>query len=162
MLSTARPSRGSRERTPRVLLVAGASVVVAVALTVLIGGLVAGSPAADGALVGGAIALGFFLFGSTVVSAATRIAPQAAMLVALMTYALQVVLVALVFVLIAESGALGGTLAAAWLAGGLIVATLAWTAGQLVATLRSRIPAYDIELPTPGEVRSGPSEAGAP
>ena len=49
---------------------------------------------------------------------ATRMAPAASMLVALMTYTLQVALVALVFVMLTSSGAVGTTLTAGWLAAG--------------------------------------------
>lgn len=169
MSTTARPSQGQpRGRTPRVLLVAGGCVVVAVALATVLGGLLSGRPAALGALVGGSVALGFFLFGSMVVAAATRMAPQAALVVALMTYTLQVALVALVFLALGSSGAVGSTLSGGWLAGGVVVATLAWTLAQLVATSRARIPVYDIDLPdfsrTSPEAgsgkASGPREAG--
>ncbi|MCW2759842.1 MAG: putative synthase protein [Marmoricola sp.] len=152
-------------RTPRVLLVAGACVVVAVLVAALLGGLSTGSAGALGALVGGSIACVFFLFGSFVVNAATRIAPQAAMVMALMTYTLQVALVALVFAVLADSGAIGTTLSSGWVAGGVIAATVAWVAGQLVASARARIPAYDIDLPgsTGGssQTSSEAKEAGA-
>jgi ATP synthase protein I len=131
-------------------MAAGLCAVVAVALATLVGGLVDGRPGALGALVGGAIALGFFLFGSSVVNAATRIAPQASLLMALMTYTLQVALVAAVFVALQSSGVVGDTLAGGWLAGGVVAATVAWTLGQLVFSSRARVPVYDIELPGTG------------
>jgi ATP synthase protein I len=111
-----------------------------------------------GALVGGSIAWCFFLFGSLVVETATRMAPSVAMLMALMTYTLQVLLVALVFALLKASGAVDTTLTGTWLAAGVVGATLAWTIGQLVASSRARVPAYDIELPGP---RPSTSDASA-
>ncbi len=148
MTTTARPAPGQPPgRTPGVLVTAGLCVAVAVALATLAGGIAAGSLGALGALVGGSIALCFFLFGSLVVENATRMAPQTAIVVALMTYTLQVALIALVFVALKSSGAVGTTLSGGWIAGGVIVATVAWTLGQLVASAKARVPAYDIELP---------------
>jgi ATP synthase protein I len=153
-----------------VLLAAGVCVVAAVGLATLVDGLVAGRPGALGAFTGGSIAFVFFVSGSLVVSAATRFAPQAAMLMALMTYALQVALVALVFAVLSSSGAVGTTLSAGWVAGGVVAATVAWTVGQLVASTKARIPAYDTDLPsasstTPDTTSGTPShqrEVGAP
>ncbi len=153
MTSTARPT-GNRERSSRVLVLAGAGVVLVVPATAVVGGLVSGAPAARGALVGGVIALAFFLFGSLVVNTATRHAPQQALLVALTTYTLQVVLVAAVFVALSASDALDASLAAGWVATGVIAATGAWMLGQLVGSARARVPAYDIDLPSTPE--SGP------
>jgi ATP synthase protein I len=139
-------------------------------VTAFAGGLVAGSTGALGALVGGSIALCFFMFGSLVVESATRMAPQTAIVVALMTYTLQVALVAAAFALLTSTGAVGTTLSGGWIAGGVIVATVTWTLAQLVASARARIPAYDIDLPGSSKASSGPSsralskarEVGAP
>lgn len=148
MTTTARPAPGQpRGRTPQVLMVAGMCVAGAVAFTTLVAALTGDRADALGALVGGSMALCFFLFGSLVVEMVTRKAPQLAMLMALLTYTLQVVLVALVFFALTSSGAVGTTLSGGWLAGGVVAAALAWTAGQLVASMRARIPAYDIDLP---------------
>ena len=171
MTTTAHPSPGLRRRgTPQVLVVAGICVAVSVAVTVLVGGLASGSAGVLGAVVGGSIALCFFMFGSLVVESATRMAPQTAIVVALMTYTLQVALVAAVFAVLTSTGAVGTTLSGGWIAGGVIVATVAWTLAQLVASARARIPAYDIDLPGPpkasSEGSSGASstarEVGAP
>jgi ATP synthase protein I len=105
-----------------------------------------------------------------VVESATRMAPQTAIVVALMTYTLQVALVAAVFALLTSSGALGATLSGGWVAGGVVVATVTWTSAQLVASAKARVPAYDIDLPgtrpTPSQQSSGaspgPREVGAP
>jgi hypothetical protein len=171
MTTTARPAPGQhRGRTPRVLRVAGACVVVAVLLTAVVAGVASGRPGALGALVGGGIACAFFLFGSAAVNTSTRVAPEAAMLTALMTYTLQVALVALAFAALKGSGAVGTTLSSGWLAGGVVAATVAWVAGQMVGSARARVPAYDIELPGPAQgaadaASQGPSrprEVGAP
>ncbi|MCW2846384.1 MAG: putative synthase protein [Marmoricola sp.] len=171
MSTTARPATGQTRRgTSQVLLVAGLCVSAVVALATLVGGLVGGSDAALGALSGGSLALCFLLFGSLVVETATRMAPQTAIVIALMTYTLQVAALALVFVVLTSSGAVGTTLSGGWLAGGVVVATVAWTLGQLVASTRARVLAYDIDLPGSAATNasdssrepSGRREVGAP
>ena len=163
MTTTARPLRGQpRDRTPRVLLAAGLSVAAAVVTASLVAGLVAGSQGGLAALAGGGIAGAVLVSGSAVVNAAIRMAPQAAMVVAMTTYTLQVVLVLVVFLALESSGAMGSTLSTGWLAAGVIVATAAWTVGQLVASAKARIPAYDIELPGAPEPSSRAREVGAP
>ena len=155
MSTTASPQSGRpRGRTPGVLAVSAAAVTAAVAATFAVAGFTAGEPGAYGALVGGAIAFGFFIFGSVVVVVATRIAPEAALMMAVLTYTLQVAAVALAFAVLSNSGAMESTLSPGWLAVGVIAATVAWSAAQLVASARARVPVYDIELP--GQ-RSGPT-----
>jgi len=163
MTTTERSLPGSTQtRNLRVLVVAGACVAVAVLVTALVGWLVGGSAAALGALVGGGAALGFFLLGSLTVTAAARVAPQASMLVALLTFVLQVAAVAWVFSAISRSGMLGDELSEGWLATGVVVAAVAWMVAQLYGATRARIPAYDLDLPTPAGDRSHGREVGAP
>jgi ATP synthase protein I len=145
-----------------VLAVASALVALSVAATALGGGLVDGSSGALGALVGGGTALLFFLFGSLLVMAATRMAPQVSMLVALMTFTLQIVLVAAVFAALGSSDAMGSWLSDGWVAAGVVVAAAAWIVGQMVGTARARIPVYDVELPSPSQAPSQSREVGAP
>jgi ATP synthase protein I len=80
-----------------------------------------------------------------------------------MTYTLQVVLVAVVFYAVDSSGAVGGTISGSWLAGGVVVATVAWTVGQLVFSSRARVPVYDIELPGahPNDTSGGAPGSGS-
>lgn len=166
MTTTARP--GPSRPARGVLAVSIGCVVVAVLLTAGVAAIVADTAAWAGALVGGALALSFFAVGSAVVGAATRLAPQTALLVALLTYALQVAVVALVFAALVSSGALEETLSRGWLAGAVALATVAWTAGQLVGSARARVPAYDVpdapgapsrDLlgPVSGSSKAGPS-----
>lgn len=160
MTTTARPAQGLLRRgTPQVLVVAGLCVLAAGTVVTVLGGVVDGSPGAMGALVGGSIALCLFMSGSLVVETATRMAPQTALVVAMMTYTLQVALVAAVFVVLKSSGLMGTTLSAGWLATGVIAATVTWQVAQLAASARARVPAYDIELPESSPERR---EVGAP
>ena len=102
MTPTSHPA-AFRGRRPAVLVQAVVWVVVVATVTTVAGGLLDGSSGARGAAVGGLISLTFFTFGSVVVNMATRLAPEAAMVVALTTYTLQVVLVVIAFALIRAS-----------------------------------------------------------
>jgi ATP synthase protein I len=162
MTTTERPRTGQpRGTTPRVLLVASACVALAVGVAVVIGATSSGATAAGGALVGGGLALLFLTFGSVTVYAATSLAPQSSMLVALMTFLLQVVLVAAVFYALDASGVVGDQLSGPWVAGGVITAAVSWILAQLVASARARVPVYDIDLPGTATSRDEAREVGA-
>lgn len=144
-------NRAPAERTPRVLL-AAALWVLASTSVLTIAGMFVGRTEALSALLGGGIVLVFFAFGAVVVGAASQLAPQTALMVALITYTLQVVLIAVIFTALTEADAFASDLSAGWLAGALIVGTFAWMAGQLITTLRTPIPPW--EGPVAGEPTS--------
>jgi hypothetical protein len=140
----------------RVLVAAtGGSLAAGLALSVL-GALVGGSPAALGALVGTALVVLVFAGGSFVVNEVARLMPAAALLVALLTYTLQVLAMGLAFVALSGSGLLDETVRREWLAGAVIAGTAGWLALQIALATRQRIPAYD--LPPAG---AGPTTARA-
>jgi ATP synthase protein I len=87
-------------------------------------------------LVGASIVGAFFCSGAWTVGFAAARAPSMALLVALMTYTLQVVLLAVVFAALDRSGVLGGQ-DRRWLAATVIVGALAWTAALVAHALRS-------------------------
>jgi ATP synthase protein I len=87
-----------------------------------------------------------FALGIAVVSLVARLVPAASLMVALMTYALQLLVLALCITSIDRAGVGSETLARGWFAAGVIAVTLLWMVGQLVAATRQRIPVYD----TPG------------
>ncbi|HEX4978302.1 MAG TPA: hypothetical protein VFV40_10600 [Nocardioides sp.] len=158
-------------RTPRTGQrpgVAGRAVVVAGLATILVGAAVAvagalvdGLPAAAGAGAGLLMVLVFFGLGAVVLDVVAGVAPTLSLLVAMLTYTLQVVLVGLVFVGLTRSGLLDSDLDADWLGGTVIVGTLTWLAAQVVTTLRTRQLVYD--LPPSGAPAKAVSESpGAP
>ncbi len=100
------------------------------------GGFIAGSSAAYAALVGTALVLAVLGFGSTVVNTVAGLMPAASLMVALLTYVLQVVLMALVFAALSGSGLLDDTLDREWLAGVVIGGTFVWLTAQVVLTTR--------------------------
>lgn len=154
---TTEPRPAPRIRGTAVLVrTAGATLLLGL-LAILLGALVSGSAAAYGALVGTVLVVGIFGFGTFTVNAVAALMPTASLLVAVMTYTLQVVLMALAFIALAGSGALDETIDRAWLGGTVIAGTMVWLVVQIVLATRSRIPVYDISLPevdqtpTPGE-----------
>lgn len=131
------------QRTPRVLLAGVLWVLGSTAAAAVAAALSRGSTETLSALLGGGIVLVFFGFGAVVVGASAQLAPQTALLVAMVTYTFQVVLVALVFAALTKADAFDSDLDAGWLAGALIAGTFAWMAGQLIATVRSPIAPWE-------------------
>lgn len=96
------------------------------------------APQVLGATLGAVVVFGFFSFGALAVDMVARVMPSVSLLIALLTYALQVVLLGVVFLALARSGATESAIDAYWLAGTVIGVTLAWTVGQVVGETRSR------------------------
>ncbi len=165
MTTETTPARRARSR-PRgtgilvaaALAASGSGVVLAV-----VGGAVSGSAAALGAVVGTGLAVAVFALGSFSVDVVAGQLPAASLLVAVLTYTLQVALMWLALVALSRSGLLGGALADTWLVAGVIAATAVWLGAQLLLATRARIPAYDLPDPdeTPRGVVGDSPEAGA-
>ena len=113
-------------------------------VVVALGAALGGSSAARGALVGTALVVGVFSFGTFAVNAVSELMPSAALIVAVLTYTLQVVALGLVFVALGDSGLLGDSLDRDWLGAAVIVGTLAWTTAQVVLTMRRSIPLDEV------------------
>jgi ATP synthase protein I len=133
-------------RTRRGLSVLGPlSVTSTVGLVlVALGAVLTGPSGAVGALIGTGLVASVFAFGAVAVGLVALVAPAASLLVALLTYTLQVVLVGLVYVGLSSGGALDGPVDARWLSAAVIACTLAWTTTQIAVTLRARQPVYDL------------------
>lgn len=141
MIQALRPTRESGV----ILLLEGAAVTVVLGgLAALVGWQLAGRSAGYGVLVGTGLVVVVCTFGAAVVTAVARTSPAASLLVAMVTYLLQVVVLLLAFVLLERSGLLDSTLDRQWLGGAVIGATILWLATQVVSTFRARIPAYDL------------------
>ncbi len=97
-----------------------------------------------GALAGAALVGFFFVFGALSTSLAAAYAPAMSLLVALLTYTLQVVLLGLVLLAVNRSGLGEDELDRGWLAGTVIVGTLVWMVALVVGAVRSREPLYDL------------------
>ncbi|MEX0428968.1 hypothetical protein AB3X52_15175 [Nocardioides sp. DS6] len=134
------------------LLGATCSAVGAGALVAVLALAVAGGGAAGAALAGAALALVVMAFGAFAVDLVATVMPAASLLVALLTYALQLVLMTVLLTAASDVDALAGHGRAGWLVAAVVAVVLVWTLSQLVLASRRRIPAYDVALP--GEARS--------
>lgn len=135
---------------------AGPVVRAATAVTVLAGSAAAGiaawasgAPAAVGVLVGMLLVCLFFGIGTLVLDAVASFAPALSLLVALLTYTLTVVLLGAAFAGLSRSGLLEGAVDRRWLGATVIAGTATWLAVQLRASLRARVPVYDLQPALP-------------
>ena len=118
----------------------GAVAVVVLAVAAV---LLDGRPAVVGAVVGGLVTLAVFGFGTALVSLVARLVPAASLLVALLTYTLQLLVLALVVAGLERADLDAATLSRGWFAAGVIAVTALWLVGQVVAATRQRIPVYE-------------------
>jgi ATP synthase protein I len=114
-----------------------------------------GAPGTRGALIGAGLVLGTFGFGAMTVNAVAGVMPTASLLVALLTYTLQIAVLGLVFWGLTSSGATQDSIDATWLGGTAVSATLAWLIGQITGAVHARQPLYDLDV-------SGPASGGEP
>jgi ATP synthase protein I len=134
--------RGAEVRDGLVTNLVGAGLAVAVGAVVAAGGGllglgVAGRPQALGAVLGAGLMTAFYLFGTVTVSLVAAYAPRASLLVALLTYVLQVGALALVLARVQASASAGATVDVGWVGGAVVVATVAWLVLLLVRAVRS-------------------------
>lgn len=139
---TTESTRTARPGT-RVLVGAGLASGAVVGVLVLAAALVHGSDAALAAAVGGGAAVAVFAFGTAVVHVVSSVSPSASLLVALMTYALQLAALALLVVSISDASFVRSDQARAWFAGGVILATIGWMSAQVLWATRLRLPAFE-------------------
>ena len=128
----------------RVLVGAGVAALLTGLVTAVVGLFVDGSAAAVGALVGTVVMVVVFAGGALLVNAVAGALPTAALLVAVLTYTLQLALLGLLFGALVSSPTLAEHLDRRWLGIAVIAATFAWLVAQIVLTMRQRIPVYDL------------------
>lgn len=141
---TTESARAPRDTGSRALVRAAAVSTVLGLLLAVVAALTGGSAAALGALVGTVLVVSVFAFGSLAVNLVATVMPAAALMVALLTYTLQVVVMGLAFVALNGSGLLDDQIDRAWLAGTVIAGTLAWLVAHIVLATTRRIPVYDL------------------
>ena len=122
---------------------AGAAFVVGLVMT-LVAWLVSDMTAVRSVAVSTLLVVAVIGFGVFVLNTVASIMPSATVLVALVTYSLQLVVLAAVVLTLARNGMMGDTFDRRWFGGGVAMATLAWMIAQIVAHLRARIPVYDL------------------
>ena len=122
---------------------AGAAFVAGVVMT-LVAWLVSDATAVRSVVLSTLLVVVVIGFGVFVLNTVASIMPGATVLVALVTYALQLVVMAAIVLQLVRSGMMADTLDRRWFGGGVAVATLAWMVAQIVAHTRARIPVYDL------------------
>ncbi len=147
--SPARDGRPSGYRLGRVLTASLVATLLVGFVGVVLAALLSGAPAARGVAIGTAMVVLFFGGGTLVVDAVAAVSPRASLLVALLTYTLQVVLAGMVLAGLHRSGALDGDVSGTWLGGTVIAGTTAWSGTLLVRSVRTRQPLYDLPLERP-------------
>ena len=147
--SRAIPRRSSLVPGVRVVVRAAALTVLAGIVATTVAGLVHGSTSAAAAAVGAGLVALVVSFGTLSMHVVASAMPTASLLVALVTYATQLAIVLLVFLAVTRGDLFSAVHERGWLAGGMVLATLVWSASHLVLTARERVPYYD--LPTGGE-----------
>jgi ATP synthase protein I len=138
------------------LVAAGLAVAVGVGVAcagAVLGLLVAGRPQALGAALGAGLVTAFYVFGTVTVSLVAAYAPRASLLVALLTYVLQVAALALVLARVQSSPAGEQTLDVAWVGGAVVVATVTWLVVLVVRTVCSTPPAREADRVSEDGVR---------
>jgi ATP synthase protein I len=133
MMTTERPAAPSL-RVPGVRAALAVTVLGGLA-AVAVAGLVAGQAQMVGALLGAALVCGFFVFGALSTNVAAAYLPQASLVVAMLTYVLQVVGLWVVLLAVTRSGLTDESIDSRWLAGTVIVGTLVWVATLCVNAL---------------------------
>ena len=144
---TTESKTGPRKGLSPVLGALAAGTLAVVVLTV-VAALVEGRPGAVGVVAGGVLTLVVRARGLAAGGFVARLLPGASLLVALMTYALQLLVLAVVVGAIDGARPGADTLSRGWFATAVIAVTLAWVVGQLVAATRQRIPVYDLPSST--------------
>lgn len=160
MMTTDRPARSADRRAVpasgvRLLLRSAATTALLGLVGAVVAAAVDGRAAALGVVVGAALAVVVLAGGSLALDGVARLLPAASLLVALLTFGLQVVLVLVALVSLERSGLLGGSLERQWLGGALIGATLLWLAVQLRLHTTARVPVFDLPDDSPRRADEG-------
>lgn len=137
-------SAGVASAQPRVLLGTAAVTAAVGVVVVLVAFVASGRDGLLGAAVGSVVVLLVLSFGCATLAVVARVLPSATLLVALVTYLAQAAVLLLVAVRVSEVDVFADGPGRTWLALGLVTATLVWMSGQLLLTLRARMPYYDL------------------
>ena len=159
---TTTTKQDSRSSGLRQLLVTMVAVDVAVLLVAGAALVLAGSDAAVAALVGGLVTSVVIFTGTAMVNLVAGLLPAMSLLVALMTYTLQLVVMVAVFLGLSRSSLGEDGASRGWLAAAVIVATVTWLVGHVVSVVRSRVPLYDLPERPSSPLGAAPGPAPRP
>lgn len=143
----------------RASLLGGALVV---ALAAVIVARTVGAPQARAVVIAGVLVAVFFGVGLLLMSTALKFPPKSALVLALLTYVLQLALITLAFLILDRSGALGEDVDAAWLTLAAAVLSLLVIVGLMRWASKVRVPIYDLDdAPSAGRATSDPGAGRA-
>lgn len=137
----------SKQDTPRrVSPLRGAAAISAAAVLVvsLIGLAVGGAAAGAGAVVGGLLAFVVLTTSTAVVNVVAGLMPGASLLIAGLTFVLQVLLLAVVAMALRDAALRNDAFSPGWFAGGIIGVTMTWITAHTWLYTRLRVPAWDL------------------
>ncbi len=138
-------------------------VLVTVAIGLVLGvaaGVTTGVPGVWGVVVGVVLTCASLGLGSLVLAWVTEVSPAMSLVVALMTYTLQVVLLLAAYVVLQSSAEARDAVAGPWLGGTVIATTVVWLALQVRDLMRSRQPYFDLPSDAAGATSSKGASAG--
>ncbi len=113
-------------------------------LCAAVGAVRTGPQAGWGALVGTAMAVGFFWLGHIVLNAVRPVRPDLFLVAALATYTMQVVALFAVLALFDRNPSWTDRVSSTAIGVSIIVVTAVWSMGLVVASKRHRAPLYDL------------------
>ena len=156
MTTATSPSAGAtRPYGAAALQVAVVGAVLVSAPLAVAAGLIGGRPGLLGVVAGAGLALVVLATGLVVVDLVATVLPTASMLVALLTYTLEVVALGALLLAFSRADGLAETLAPRWLGAGLVAVALAWTVALVVHATRARVPVYDLPTDSPAGSPAG-------
>lgn len=115
---------------------------VGTVLLALLGWFTAGSVAMNSVFVAGGILMFVFGPGLPLIFMVSRVSPAATLLVALLTYTLQMVVLVVVMQRLVAGSWLAGGLDPVWIGATLMVLAVACTIALVIVSIRARIPAF--------------------
>lgn len=127
-----------------ILARSSAGLLAAVAVLSGIALAVAGNDAFTTVLTGGVVSALVLAFGSWSVHMVSGVMPSASLLVALMTYGLQIAALTAFMALVSSSPEWGNSVIPGWFAAAVITCVVVWVVLQVVFATTARIPVYDL------------------
>lgn len=114
------------------------------AVVAVIAFLVVGSPGLVAAIAGTLLVTAFFATGQVVLYAVRDIYPGLLLVIALLTYALQVVVLLAIYAAFQRSGATADNFSTTAFGWSVLASTAVWTVGLIRVAKRERIPLYEL------------------
>ncbi|WGL51248.1 hypothetical protein P5P86_14920 [Nocardioides sp. BP30] len=145
-MMTTESSKMFRASSAGTLLGAASVAALAGMVVAVVAALVSGGGAAAAALVGTGLTFGVLVGGALIVDLVATVMPSAALIFALLTYALQLLLLLVILAAVDRSNAFAAAAESRALGIAAICVALTWTAAQVRLAVRRRIPLYDLPV----------------